>query len=821
LAHLKDLIVNGAARILGNIYGNLKGNADTATKATQDASGNIITNTYATKTELTTGLTSHAHGSITKDGALDTASAVVVTDSTKKVVASTSITTTELGYLDGVTSNIQTQLNGKAPTSHASTATTYGAASASNYGHAMASSTSPKANGTAAVGSETAKFARGDHVHPLQTTVSGNAGSANKVNKALTIKLNGGSTEGTDKFTFDGSAAKTVDVIPTSLKGAKSGVAELDTNGKVPTSQLPSYVDDVIEYSAKASFPAAGETGKIYVDTSTNKTYRWSGSAYVEISASLALGTTSSTAYRGDYGNVAYTHSQAAHAPSDAEKNVQSDWSVTDSNSDAYIKNKPTIPTGAAANKGVDTSISASSTSTNLPTSKAVAAFVEGKGYYTKSAANTDLGTKLDKLPCEWVREYSAGGTAGYLLIGSFPMYDSNITINIDSTTTTTYHGTLVIATQNVSTTSIGSAHTITVYDDPTGTISNAIRVTWNSGSSNYNVYFTPSTWSKTFIHIRGLGNNMEKTDESKICTFTAGTAPATTSGLTVVNALIAQLDTKASSSHGTHVSYGTSATAVGASASAGTAATVSRSDHTHSLSKNAVTTALGYTPPTTDTTYSAAGSALGLVKSGGDVTISSGTITVNDDSHNHVISNIDNLQTTLDGKQAKGNYVSYTTNTNVSVASATKPTYTFAPPNADSAPGTSNASAYFPEGIIMGGTAASAGLMTRGICGISTPAATTGECTKDNLYLNYDGSNDYSATRQVVLQAGAVGSHYGNNLYQFAAARGDAVKNYCDSHYATAAHTHSTYAPADHSHSEYLIIESFQNGVLTIKSAD
>lgn len=67
-------------------------------------------------------------------------------------------------------------------------------------------------------------------------------------------------------------------------------------------------------------------------------------------------------------------------------------------------------------------------------------------------------------------------------------------------------------------------------------------------------------------------------------------------------------LSGKAASSHGTHVSYGTSATAIGATASAGSATTVSRSDHTHSLSKNAVTTALGYTPPTADTntTYSA-----------------------------------------------------------------------------------------------------------------------------------------------------------------------------------------------------------------------
>lgn len=90
--------------------------------------------------------------------------------------------------------------------------------------------------------------------------------------------------------------------VKRSEMGVASGVATLDANGLVPTSQLPSYVDDVLEYTAKSSFPSTGETGKIYVDTSTNKTYRWGGSAYVEISASLALGTTSSTAYRGDLG---------------------------------------------------------------------------------------------------------------------------------------------------------------------------------------------------------------------------------------------------------------------------------------------------------------------------------------------------------------------------------------------------------------------------------------------------------------------------------------------------------------------------------------
>lgn len=105
--------------------------------------------------------------------------------------------------------------------------------------------------------------------------------------------------------------ASDVGAIASTSKGAASGVAELDANGKVPSAQLPSYVDDVVEYAAKANFPTTGETGKIYVDLATNKTYRWSGSAYVEISPSLALGTTSSTAYRGDYGNTAYTHATA------------------------------------------------------------------------------------------------------------------------------------------------------------------------------------------------------------------------------------------------------------------------------------------------------------------------------------------------------------------------------------------------------------------------------------------------------------------------------------------------------------------------------
>lgn len=128
-------------------------------------------------------------------------------------------------------------------------------------------------------------------------------------------------------------SAGDVDAIPTSARGAKNGVASLDENGKVPAAQLPSYVDDVLEgYVAddlSAFYKDSGktsaytpETGKIYVNLNNNKTYRYSGSKYAVISETLALGETSSTAFDGARGKKAYDHSQSAHAPSNAERNI-------------------------------------------------------------------------------------------------------------------------------------------------------------------------------------------------------------------------------------------------------------------------------------------------------------------------------------------------------------------------------------------------------------------------------------------------------------------------------------------------------------------
>lgn len=111
-------------------------------------------------------------------------------------------------------------------------------------------------------------------------------------------------------------------------KGSNGGIASLGDDGRIPTAQLPSYVDDVIEgsyVSATAFNDTNGnavtiESGKIYIDTTTNVQYRWTGSALWAITSGLQLGETSSTAYRGDRGKLAYEHTSKTNNPHSVTK---------------------------------------------------------------------------------------------------------------------------------------------------------------------------------------------------------------------------------------------------------------------------------------------------------------------------------------------------------------------------------------------------------------------------------------------------------------------------------------------------------------------
>ena len=196
-----------------------------------------------------------------QDGAVtaDKLAKGVIPEIPEVTLASLGVTATaqELNYTDGVTSNIQTQLNGKAAVSHTHDDRYY---------------------------------------------------TESETNNLLAGKANTSHTHSAANIT---SGTLALDRIPTITDAKIQGMSASKLSGTIPQANLPSYVDDVLEYNGRSNFPEEGESGKIYVDTSTNKTYRWSGSGYTEISASLALGTTSSTAFRGDYGNTAYQHATA------------------------------------------------------------------------------------------------------------------------------------------------------------------------------------------------------------------------------------------------------------------------------------------------------------------------------------------------------------------------------------------------------------------------------------------------------------------------------------------------------------------------------
>lgn len=131
-----------------------------------------------------------------------------------------------------------------------------------------------------------------------------------ELNELIQMKETGSFGSISDVQDHDGNSlventiAKIPNFIKANEKGTNGGIATLDSSGKVPSSQLPSFVDDVLEYASLSSFPTTGEGGKIYVALDTNKTYRWGGTSYVLISETLALGETSGTAYDGAKGKL-------------------------------------------------------------------------------------------------------------------------------------------------------------------------------------------------------------------------------------------------------------------------------------------------------------------------------------------------------------------------------------------------------------------------------------------------------------------------------------------------------------------------------------
>lgn len=174
----------------------------------------------------------------------------------------------------------------------------------------------------------------------------------------------------------DGTNIAQATFIAATEKGANSGVATLGADGKVPASQLPSFVDDVIEVANYAALPATGEAGKIYVTLDDNKTYRWGGTAYVEVSASIALGETQGTAYEGSKGKALKDAFDAHEADTDIH--------VTTSDKSAW-NGKYDLPSGGIPKTDLAQGVK---DSLDLADSALQAADITGKADKVASAVN-------------------------------------------------------------------------------------------------------------------------------------------------------------------------------------------------------------------------------------------------------------------------------------------------------------------------------------------------------------------------------------------------------------------------------------------------
>lgn len=441
--------------------------------------------------------------------------------------------------------------------------------------------------------------------------------------------------------------------IPTSQKGAANGVATLDTSGKIPQAQLPSYVDDIIEGYYKSadklfykessySTSITGETGKIYVDLGTNKTYRWGGSTskFVVISETVAIGTTTGTALDGKVGSDhiinknnphevtksqvglgsvvntgdsatpvsggttkfttggAYTElnkkvdkvdgkglstndyttaekNKLAGIASGAEVNVQSDWNVTDTSSDAFIKNKPTIPTvnnGTLTIQKNGTNVATFSANqsgnatANITVPTKVSDLTNDSGFKT-----VDTNTTYDLAA---TKSSSNGNVQLNLTAGGSDSGTDSVTIKGDGATTVTTDANGVVTISSTDTTY--SSKTATSGGTEVSLVTTGEKYIWNNKSN-----LTIGTTSTT----AAAGNHTHSSYVNQNAFSNVKVGSTTVAADTITDTLELA---------GSNVTITPDAT---------------NDKVTIGITKANVVSALGYTPPTSDTTYEAASS--------------------------------------------------------------------------------------------------------------------------------------------------------------------------------------------------------------------
>lgn len=204
------------------------------------------------------------------------------------------------------------------------------------------------------------------------------------------------------------------------------------------------------------------------------------------------------------------------------------------------------------------------------------------------------LNNKLEKAGYEYNKTLALGST-GYVCIGKFPCYDSNISVEIKSTTNTTYNGTLVVATQNINT-SHGGTYAAVVYGDEKKTLADKIKISYLTGSNVFSVYINLPPWSKNILHIQCVSLAGSPTDIATTVTEIPSTATIVPTNAFTHKHSVTAAGTVGSTSI-TPAGTVSQPTFTGTAASHNHTFTGTAAEHTHTFTGTKATASVKYTP--------------------------------------------------------------------------------------------------------------------------------------------------------------------------------------------------------------------------------